>query len=261
MRQGTPWKFIVFLPSLILSSFICTGCSASRPMQSFFPGPETKFDLQDTITGNLTHFEITPISSGACETGNMLRTITTKDIASAYWAAGLPGAYDIGALKQEPDGSWLAVGAELHHDVYGALPAENNTMRMITVSGKSPYLIAPSPLMADSARSGALTLTGYADYDLWTDVMTLDCLSSPPNQVSGPNRWTSKISWQVVDTPVYKGEAVLNNEFEMCTPEQEAQDSSVPDPTCIHEKWYFAPGVGIVEVNAIWQATDMKRIN
>jgi hypothetical protein len=89
----------------------------------------------------------------------------------------------------------------------------------------------------------------------------LDCLTSTPTLMYGsvPNRWTSKISWAWVDTPVYQGEAILNEQYEMCTPEQETQETF--DPTCIHENWYFAPGIGIVEINAIWEQTDIKRIN
>jgi hypothetical protein len=70
-------------------------------------------------------------------------------------------------------------------------------------------------------------------------------------------RWTSKLYVETVDTPAYSGPAVVNEEFEGCASAAQETPDSV---ACAHEKWYFAPRIGLVEINSIWQNIVIRRL-
>jgi hypothetical protein len=72
-----------------------------------------------------------------------------------------------------------------------------------------------------------------------------------------PVRWTAKFTMQDVDTPFYRGPALAAEQFEGCPGNWETSGQT----KCAHEIWYFAEGVGLVEINAIWENTIIKRIN
>lgn len=64
--------------------------------------------------------------------------------------------------------------------------------------------------------------------------------------------WRARISYPTVDTPVYKGPALLNGEYECAQP---IDLSEINNPLkCAHELWYFAPNIGLVEIAPEWVA-------
>jgi hypothetical protein len=114
----------------------------------------------------------------------------------------------------------------------------------------SAYLIVPGQY------AGPVSRTGYANW--WSDFQqqTDSCLKGLGH---GPTkvRWTAKFTMGSVDTPVYHGPALAAEQFEGCPADWETFGQT----KCAHEIWYFAQGVGLVEINAIWEHTDIKRIN
>lgn len=40
-----------------------------------------------------------------------------------------------------------------------------------------------------------------------------------------------------------------------------AEQETSGQTACAHELWYYAPGIGLVEINAVWEHTIIKRIN
>ena len=62
---------------------------------------------------------------------------------------------------------------------------------------------------------------------------------------------------QDVNTPVYRGPALAAEQFEGCPSNWETPEQT----QCAHEIWYFAQGIGLVEINAVWEHTVIKRIN
>ncbi len=111
------------------------------------------------------------------------------------------------------------------------------------------YLVLPPASQAsDSRRRGMPN-------GIWTMTNKILCLIGA--EIGPLFRWTSKLYVETVETPAYSGPAVVNEEFEGCSsPAQETPDSVA----CAHEKWYFAPGIGLVEINSIWQNTVIPRL-
>ena len=242
----------IVVAALLLPLVACD----SAQLEPFLPMKSQRFDMQDTVSGHLTHFSLAPINSAGCLSGPMMVWSVRKDHIEDYWNPG-DDAWGDALIQQSSDGAWQA-RIDAAHDVgtkaYPQWP--DFTQWMSTAAGEYPYLMVPSNAMAAQARNGEVVLTGMTRYKVWGNIRTFACLTQPPN-LNFTMRWTSKIRWERTDTPVYQGEALVLEQFEGCTPEEETPDSVA----CAHEVDYFARGLGYIEINSIWENRDIKRIN
>jgi hypothetical protein len=203
--------------------------------------------------GEMTFFETLAVQNVGCQTGDSVDLHITKQNADSYWNPGLINAEVHWIMHQDDSGQWRAVASLIHWD--NPDPSWNFgkdiSIDYVPVDPQA-YVVVPAQLGA----AQRLTETGYAQWYLNRSEQTSSCLT---NAEKGPLfRWTSKLYVENVTTPVYSGPAVVNEEFEGCSsPLQETANSVA----CAHEKWYFAPGVGLVEINSIWENTIIRRIS
>jgi len=104
--------------------------------------------------------------------------------------------------------------------------------------GKIPYLIIPRSASAGSIVSDD---TSYISFIVFGS-MTWESIESSvePTSIS----WRTDSSIELVSTPVYSGPALVSEQWESfsgpCFPSGQRG--------CAHEKWYFAPRIGLVRV-------------
>jgi hypothetical protein len=229
----------------------CCG-SNGYSSNSLFPFRPGQSWVMASDRGELTFFETLSVQNVGCEGGEEVDLHITKASADTYWEPGLINADLHWIMHHDSNGDWRAVTSLIHWD--NPDPSWNfGDDVSIDYVPKTPgaYLVVPAWLGADQR----LTETGYAQWYLDRVKQTSSCLTGAEK---GPLfRWTSKLYVETVETPAYSGPAVVNEEFEGCSsPSQETADSMA----CAHEKWYFAPGVGLVEINSIWQNTVIRRL-
>jgi hypothetical protein len=232
------YALILFLP-------ILAGCGNT---QSFHTAPEVlplaagqAWDMKDQ-DGNITHFEMLarPDYQG-CQSGKFLDMYITKTATSAYWAAGVPGAWDNFILKSD-SGSWRSVTEFAGYQIVPpTITAQKNPVPGQTL----PYFVLPPNLRISRGQSVEID-TAYIPVIVWYEDLSICALISEANQPPGSWGWPigSPIHWHTtttvedVSTPVYTGEAVKTVYCE--TPSS---------GTCTNETWYFAPLIGLVEIS------------
>lgn len=202
--------------------------------------------------GEPTFFQLQPVQNVGCQPGNSVDLFISKNDPDTYWGPGLVNASVHWIMHQSNNGQWNAIASLIHWD--NPDPAwgfgQDTTINYVAQS-QNAYSIVPSFFVANQQT----TVTGYAQWYLDRNHQTNECLTDGGEK--GPLfRWTSKFYLQNVTTPVYSGPALANEQFEGCSsPDQETEDSKA----CAHEKWYFAPNLGLVEIDSIWEGITLKR--
>jgi hypothetical protein len=201
--------------------------------------------------GELTFFETLPAKGIGCEDGELVDLHITKSANDTYWEPGVANAEIHWVMHHDENGQWRAVASLIHWDSPDPNSGDDVSIDYVPQDTQA-YLVVPALF-----REGqTLTLTGYAQWYMDRSKQTPGCLKSAEK---GPLlRWTSKIYAERVETPAYTGPAVVNEEFEGCS---SAAEETADSHSCPHEKWYFAPGVGLVEINSVWQDTIIKRVS
>jgi hypothetical protein len=212
--------------------------------------PGQSWDMQ-AANGDLTHFNILSLPSAGCEPGvEFLDLHTTKTAANDWWQVGWPGAEIHWIMRRDVRGNWNAVASLINTTDPSLNATIPHTIDYI-LDNSNAYLVIP-----DVAYSNPQIRAGEAGWLADMTEETTTCLRD--KGIESPARlWTAKLSIQNVQTPVYSGPALLNEEFEGCAPNQLTSDSKA----CAHERWYFAPNIGLVEIDAIWENAILKRIN
>lgn len=203
----------------------------------------TQWDMENDL-GDITHFSIesAPVSS-SCEAGNHLAVHITKTAARTYWGVGDDGAEEHFTLSIDPDGSFRGI-ADISRNVIGL---DRLTINWRPVEGKpTPYLIVPPYFVRGQPQTIATFYHGY----LLRHVNTNDCVTTAEDL--GLIDWKSSFYESFVSTPIYSGWAMVSEQWENCDDPQFAGGCGA------HEKWYFAPHVGLVEIDG---GVTIKRIN
>jgi hypothetical protein len=230
---------------------LLTGCGGAQ-YSSDFPFSPGQSWVMANEQGELTFFDTIAVQNVGCETGEEVDLRITKDSAETYWEPGLIHAELHWIMHHDSLGQWRAVASLIHWD--NPDPAwDYGTDVSIDYIPKDPVAYLVYPLPPNPGQQ--LSETGYAQWYLDGDQQTSSCLIGAE---MGPLfRWTSKLYVETVETPAYSGPAVVNEEFEGCSSSAQETPDSV---ACAHEKWYFAPGIGLVEINSIWQNTVIRRL-
>lgn len=156
----------------------------------------------------------------------------TKDACRAYWLENVCGAEILFVLSPQSDGSWISkmslfnfpdqipdwnpAGVRVSSSDYEAVPGM-----------PTPYLIVPV-----SGQTGKVDSVVTA-YRRWDEMNTFDYDSIVSGSPAAEVTWRTDSYVENVSTPVYSGPALVSEQWE---------------GPCTHEKWYFAPGHGLVKV-------------
>jgi lysophospholipase L1-like esterase len=147
-----------------------------------------------------------------------------KNATEAYWGGGTPQAELWFYLEKDAAGNWYSTGGIINAPVgngQGSAPALDVAYPVNTKPPNArPYLIIPAA-------------TGFTYTTLFDDTYPIGgtTLKTDINAL-----WSTSSYTEEVTTPVYTGLAFISDQSE---------------ETCIREKWYFAPGKGMVKVSPL----------
>ena len=185
--------------------------------------------------------------SVACRSGRNTIWHYRKQNARAYWLPGVDQAEIQFVLHQDPDSSWRSIASviRLPKSCPWCNGATSFTWQILDnqPGGPQGYQIIPPSLAPGQRVSTGET---HADALGGPGILRLDCIV-PAGQLTTPvghgAQWRTDFYLEMVATPVYSGPAAVSEQWENCN----ALRANVG---CGHEKWWFAPGWGLVKV---WQ--------
>jgi hypothetical protein len=212
--------------ALALLTVLWIGCGGKPVAVIPFRAGDTWTMTNDS--GAHTNFEVLAgPAEAACERGEILILHISKDTPDTYWAVTFPQAEVWVYLLRNHDGSWRSILEQAAFPApnrFGSLGPYPQVSRDIH-AGANTYILVPG-----LTQSGKI-VTSYRSVS--QPGFTVGCLSAA---VMPETSWTSNFYWEQVSTPAYTGTALVNDQLEGGT---------------VHEKWYFAPGLGLVEIESL----------
>lgn len=200
--------------------------------QVYTASPGTTWTFQNGY-GDMTWItQQSPTPSDYLPAGS-INWVFQKSSCRAYWGEGICDSLIHFVLAQQPDGSWISPATLFYFPTQ--IPDYMNGHRMLTmnitqVPGQPvPYSIIPASGTAGFTLSVQTSYDRWEAFDSYTFSSILSVAGSPHDRVS----WKTVSYLENVSTPLYTGVALVSEQFES---------------QCIHEKWYFAPGFGLVEI-------------
>jgi hypothetical protein len=183
----------------------------------------------------------------ACRTGRNVIWHYRKSQARAYWNPGVEDAELLFVLHQEPDSSWRSTASVISFPRSCAYCTGGWTKATWNILDNPAGVPAPYQIIPPTLRRGDhLAFDTHADAMGGTGVFSLGCLVPDGQLVALPGhgeQWRTEYYLEDVETPVYSGTAAVSEQWENC-------NATHTNPGCGHEKWWFAPGLGLVKV---WQ--------
>lgn len=194
------------------------------------------------MTNTFTIESAPPVA--ACRDGNNLVIHMTKTDKDTYWLLGADQAEILFLLHQNPDGSWRStaslinepLGSTFNGPLVATYDVIDNQPGM-----PMPYMIAPP----DTA-TGDNFINETRATSIGGDSLTFSCEIPAGFPLTGPNDggyFRTDFYLAQVRTPLYSGAAIVSDQYE---------------GACGHERWYFAPGLGIVEIESLNDGGETK---
>jgi len=183
----------------------------------------------------------------ACRSDRNVIWHNRKTKARAYWNPGIDGAELLFVLHQNPDSSWRSTASVIsfpHSCSYCTGGWTKATWDILDnpAGVPLPYQIVPPTLH----RGDHITIETHADSKGGTGISSLDCLVPDGQLVALPGhgeQWRTEFYLEEISTPMYSGTTSVSEQWENC-------NAARTNAGCGHEKWWFAPGLGLVKV---WQ--------
>ena len=233
---------------LVLLSFLA-GCGGNRTPVPANTIPDNPFfnasmvgQAWTVVNGYGDHtviqIQAAPVGSDAQVVWHYMR----KENCRSYWNPGDCDAELWFGITENADHSWSAT----QFLASCALCLGNSGQGSATIKVPTPggYLVIPPPQQA--FRTGN---TGYIP--CWQ----LGMLSWVPFDCdiigASPVPWVTNSYMDNISTPFYSGPVLVSEQFENCPAD------------CTHEKWYFAPNIGLVRIQqlAVGSTTDNADTN
>jgi hypothetical protein len=223
-------------PGPVAAPFACPVNSASATCvtgQQVFSGSMTGRMVFQNGNGQQTFIDVEKAPASDFLASGSLVLHYTKTACAAYWAIGTCDAEVWFVISPVSDGSWIAAASLINFptDVPAWAGHHLTTQNYVTPKGSpAPYLIVPAGAVAGKTDS---RVTSYLRFDRY-DELTYNSVIS--GAALAQVFWRTDSYLESVTTPVYSGPALVSEQWE---------------GTCGHEKWYFAPGLGLVKVQPI----------
>jgi hypothetical protein len=189
----------------------------------------------------------------ACRSGRNVIWHYEKTSARAYWNPGIDGAVIDFVLHQDPDSSWRSTASVISFPKSCVFcdGATSFTWHILDNAPPTPngYRITPPTLR----RGDRVVYETLADAKGGPNMRVLGCVDPDRGIVALPGhgaQWRTEFYLEDVVTPVYSGPAAVSEQRENC-------NATFTNPGCGHEKWWFAPGLGLVKV---WQINSTAGI-
>jgi hypothetical protein len=222
----------------------CGGNAPSAPPNITGAQVFTARMIGQTWTFQNAYGDITTITVSAAPTTNYVPIGCAvwdfkKNNARAYWSPGNIAAENLQVLCPQPDGSWNSI-MNLSNFPAGQAPGTTPFVETQQVQpsepGKLPYILIP-------ANGSTSVSTSYLNYIDLTQ-LTYNSIVSPGNlsPFFPTVPWTTNGQIAQVDTPIYKGPALVSDQHE----------------GIVNERWYFAPGLGLVQIQPVHGGSDTE---
>jgi hypothetical protein len=180
----------------------------------------------------------------ACRSGRNIIWHYRKTAARAYWNPGIADAETLFVLHQEKDSSWRSTASVI------SFPHLDPSTQTWDILDSPPGVPLPYQIIPPTLRRGDhFVYETLADAIGGTGIFTLNCTVPDGRLVAVPGhgeQWRTEYYIEDVVTPAYSGPASVSEQWENC-------NALHTNPGCGHEKWWFAPGLGLVKV---WQVNS-----
>jgi hypothetical protein len=168
----------------------------------------------------------------------------SKNRARAYWEPGSANADLEFVLCPRSDGAWVSPASLMQGDTdLAGNPAPWSATSNVTIipSKDQAYVIIPA-----SSTEGNKTqlITEFLNYNL-NGTETFNSIVGDPIATTRTVTWRTDSYLQHTCVPFQNwcGDAMISEQWENC-------DSTWNGPQgCVHEKWYFAPKRGLIQVD------------
>jgi hypothetical protein len=173
--------------------------------------------------------------------GNKVVFHYRKSNARSYWAPGIPDAELWFVLHQQPDGSWSSTASLINFPKSCSFCTDPPNWKTLT-SDVHPVPGMPMPygiIPASASGTPFIVDTAYQSHTIFNDAEPDFDDISLTQPANAPFPWRNSFYVESVTTPIFSGSAIVSEQWE---------GPCFPAPGCAHEKWYFAPGLGLVKV-------------
>jgi hypothetical protein len=245
MKKIYCWLF------LLSASFALTpGASAQTTITGAQVFNSSMLGQSWTFTNNLgdqTFISIEPLPANNAYVSNCLQWNYQKSRGRAYWSPGAIGAGLHFILCPQVDGSWISAGSLMHGTTGagGTGTFWSSTAQVQQVPGEQfpGYLIIP----AQGGSTASTMPSHYKGYSL-ANVETYSSIIGNPATTTSTVPWTTIASVAHICVPFQNwcGDTLVSEQLENC-------DSTMTNGGCVHEKWYLAPGLGLVQVDVLYE--------
>jgi len=212
---------ITKLLGLLVLLLLCTTCGTPNVSQwtssELFPLQIGQVWHMVNKLGDVTTWTVEqPPENSSCEVGPEVLLHITKNAARTYWMLGEPGVEDHWVLHRDPDGSVRSI-QDTPHWSDGCAPWGGSatgpcyaTVQWRPVPGLPlPNTIIPATMGINDNIS---IPTKYHLFSQWTQGSSYQCIATSEND-KGLVDWVSGFYTTNVDTPVYKGIAMANDQY------------------------------------------------
>lgn len=232
---SVPVQFLVFMVAL---ASLCISCDQpDYTSQELFPVQPGDSWVMENKFGDKTFYRIeSGPTEAACESGSNFIMHVSKSSARTYWGDGIEGAEDREIFHRDANGEIRGIAdiPIFPQSCPWCNGVTEETINWRPVDGEPlPYVIVPASIRRGQVIKMPTHYQGYIAADVNTD----DCVAESQNYYAKV-RWETVFYVADVDTPAYKGLTVVSEQFE-----------GNGDPP-VHEKWHFAPGLGLVQVDS-----------
>lgn len=195
--------------------------------------------------GSISTFDIEAVPDNTgCRSGNNLAIHMTKTTPNTYWQFGADQAEIWFVLHQNDDNSWRSTASLINMPL--GSPFSGPLIFSSDVIDNQPGMPAPYMIAPPNTASGQ-----HFTYETRSSATASVGLSYVCNIPSGQaltgttdgEYWRTDFYFGAATTPAYSGPVVISEQFE---------------GICGHELWYFAPGLGIVEIDSPNDGGEIK---
>lgn len=202
--------------------------------------------------GDETSIEVEPVPPSNLYPANCVVWSYAKSRSRAYWSPGAIGAILQFVLCPLTDGSWVSAGSVMQGTtgLGGQGAPWKVTQNVVQIPGDYPaYLIIP----ASGSATAITTNTAYQGYSL-SGVETFNSVINDPSTTTRTVPWRSVVYTTNICVPYqnFCGQVLANSVFEMGN--SNCDISTFQGVGCINEIYYFAPGLGMVQIDVVNQA-------
>ena len=196
--------------------------------------------------GTVTDISWNDQSNVSGRTGNNVVFHYQKTDPCSYWALCIPDAELWFVLNQNQDGSWRSTASLIDFPQGCPWCSPGPAIFTSDVLDNQPGIGTPYQIIPPTLHTGDMIVDKTRVNATFNPGLTFDNTIPAGAPLTGPadgEFFETDFYIEDVSTPVYSGPASVSDQFE---------------GPCGHEKWYFAPGWGLVKVETPYDGGEVR---